>query len=275
MNLQRTLYLVFLLITLSSSCLAGELNIDLGKEKVSYSPDDLLKNPSLITLKNISLPTYPDQTFNLKAIPLCSLLKLEDKEVGVVLKVQASDKYISYFNLKRIYPCDKERASTAYLAIEEKDKPWPIVTKLKRSAGPFYLIWIGKKVAQTDWVFAVETISTTSHNPFSDLLPAKSTALQAQGLEIFASHCGVCHSINLIGNLEIGPDLNVPLNPTEYFSEKLLRQFIRNPQSLRYMKNDKMFAFTKDELSEQELDAVIAFLQLMREHKITVPTNRK
>ena len=59
------------------------------------------------------------------------------------------------------------------------------------------------------------------------------------------------------------------MNPMEYFSEKLLRQFIRNPQSVRYMKNDKMFAFTEDKLSNQELDAVIAFLKLMQKHKIT------
>jgi len=32
-----------------------------------------------------------------------------------------------------------------------------------------------------------------------------------------------------------------------------------------------MFAFTKDKLSDQELDAIIAFLRLLREHKIKAP----
>lgn len=123
-------------------------------------------------------------------------------------------------------------------------------------------------------------ISATDQNPFSTLLPANSTGQEAQGLEVFSSKCGVCHSINTVGNLELGPDLNYPMNPTEYFSEELLRKFIRNPQSVRFLKNDKMFPFTKTLLPEEELDAIIAFLKLMRTHKIKalpkhlIPSNK-
>ncbi|KTD35089.1 hypothetical protein Lnau_1979 [Legionella nautarum] len=258
-----------LMLAWSSICVAqNSLTINIDGQETSYTPEALLANPHLVTIKGAHLPTYPNQSFDLKAIPLCSLLNIANKKVGAILKVQAFDKYVSYFNLHRIYPCDKTRAATAYLAIEEPNKPWPIFAKLHRSVGPFYLIWQGEKVPQTDWVFGPEYISTTDQNPFSSLLPANSSGQEAQGLEQFANKCGVCHSINLVGNLELGPDLNFPSNVLEYLSEAQVKKFIRNPQSVRFMKNDKMFAFSKKLLSEEELNAIIAFLKLMKSHKI-------
>lgn len=261
------LSLTFILI-FSSACLAQTLTINVGDQEASYTPETLLANPHLVTFKQLHLPTYPNQSFDVKALPLCSLLNIPNKNMKGVLKIRASDHYISYFNLYRVYPCDEKRVSTAYIAIEEPNKPWPIVAKLKRSAGPFYLIWQGEKVSQTDWIFGAENISITKENPFSALLPLNSTNQEAQGFEQFSNKCGVCHSINLIGNVEMGPDLNFPMNPLEYFSEKHVRKFIRDPQSVRYMKNDKMFAFNEKLLSAEELDAVIAFLKLMKAHKI-------
>ncbi|KTD27146.1 MULTISPECIES: c-type cytochrome [Legionella] len=271
---QFVLFLISVFTLISVSSAQEVLTITIDDRQTTYTPESLFKHPNLVIVKQVHLPTYPGQSFDLKAIPLCNLLNINDKTVGSILKIRASDKYVSYFNLHRIHPCDKTRASTAYIAIEDPNKPWPIVSKLKRSAGPFYLIWQGEKVSQTDWIFGTEAISTTTHNPFSTLLPANSTGQEAKGLEIFSSKCGVCHSINLVGNLELGPDLNFPMNPTEYFSEALLRQFIRNPQSVRFLKNDKMFPFSEKLLPNEELDAIIAFLKLMRAYKIqTVPKN--
>ncbi|KTC92571.1 MULTISPECIES: c-type cytochrome [Legionella] len=273
--MKQTVLLLSLMLAWSSICFAQKpLTININGQETSYTSEALLTNPNLVTIKQAHLPTYPNQSFDLKAIPLCTLLNINNKKVGPILKVQAFDKYISYFNLHRIYPCDKTRASTAYLAIEEPNKPWPIFAKIHRSVGPFYLIWQGEKVPQTDWVFGTESISTTDQNPFSSLLPANSSGQEAQGLEQFSAKCGVCHSINLVGNLELGPDLNFPSNVLEYFSEAQLRKFIRNPQSVRFMKNDKMFPFTEKLLSAEELDAIIAFLKLMQSHKIqTAPQN--
>lgn len=270
--MRRSLSLMLYFALTSLGWAQQSLTINIGDNVTTFTPDILLKNPNLVVIKQAHLPTYPNLSFDLKALPLCNLLNISDKKVGNVLKVRASDKYISYFNLNRVYPCDKTKPSIAYIAIEEPSKPWPIVSKLKRSAGPFYLIWQGKPVPQTDWIFGAEAISTTTQNPLSALLPANSTGQETQGLDVFASKCGVCHSINLVGNLELGPDLNYPMNPTEYFSEELLRKYIRNPQSVRFLKNDKMFPFSEKLLPQDELDAIIAFLKLMRTHKIqTVP----
>ncbi|CDZ77873.1 hypothetical protein BN59_02166 [Legionella massiliensis] len=261
--------LAILLLFFSSFSQAAEtLTTTVADQETTYSREMLLAHPKLITIKQAHLPAYPGQLFDLKAVPLCSLLKIDDQNRGNILKIRAWDTYISYFKLHRIYPCDGKQTSIAYVAIEEPNKPWPILAKAKRSAGPFYLIWQGKKVPTSDWVFGIENVSTTKKNPFDSLLPSNSTTQEAAGLEQFATKCGVCHSINLIGNQDVGPDLNFPMNPTEYLAEPLLRQYIRNPQSVRHMKNDKMFAFTKEYLSDAELDNLLAFLKLMKRHKL-------
>jgi len=43
----------------------------------------------------------------------------------------------------------------------------------------------------------------------------------------------VCYTLNGAGNAHVGPDLNLPQNPTEYLVPAALRQLIRNPASVR------------------------------------------
>lgn len=261
---------LFIMTAISSSCFADTpLIITIDSVKTSYSKEDLLKHPELVTLKQVPLPSYPNQLFDVQAIPLCSLLKSSAKHEGELLKIRTFDNYLAHIKLERVYPCSKDRPSTAWIAIEEPSKPWPMIPKLHRSAGEYYLIWQGDPVTQTDWIFGTSAIELTAQTPFSKFLPFMKTSQEIQGLEQFSNKCGNCHSINLAGNLEKGPDLNYPMNPLEYFSEQQLRRFIRNPQSMRYMKNDLMFPFTTAILSEQELDAIIAFLKVMQPHKIT------
>lgn len=136
--MERSVLLLMLILTFTSISWGQEvLTINIKGHQTIYTPEILLKDPHRVILKQVRLPTYPNQYFDLKAVPLCHLLNINDKNVGSVLKIRASDQYVSYFNLHRIYPCDKTRASMAYIAIEEPDKPWPIVSKIKRSAGPF------------------------------------------------------------------------------------------------------------------------------------------
>ena len=54
-----------------------------------------------------------------------------------------------------------------------------------------------------------------------------------RGFATFQKNCMVCHTMNLGGDATIGPDLNVPYNPTEYLRADALRRLIRDPQALR------------------------------------------
>jgi len=62
--------------------------------------------------------------------------------------------------------------------------------------------------------------------------------------------------------------LNLPLNPTEYFREGVLRQFIRNNQNVRSWPDAKMPRFGPDVLTERELGELLAYLQHMAGRKV-------
>ena len=69
------------------------------------------------------------------------------------------------------------------------------------------------------------------------------------------------------GTATIGPDLNVPQNPTEYFKEAALRQFIQNPESLRSWPSMKMRWVSSDSWQKEQLDQIIAYLKHMATHR--------
>ena len=95
-----------------------------------------------------------------------------------------------------------------------------------------------------------------------------------EGFNLFIQHCFACHTINKEGSGNIGPDMNLPMNPTEYFRNKsVLKQFIRNPQSVRYFKNSQMMTFPPKDITDQELDKLIAYLKHMKKNKIE-PKNK-
>jgi mono/diheme cytochrome c family protein len=76
-----------------------------------------------------------------------------------------------------------------------------------------------------------------------------------------------CHRLNCAGDSQFGPDLNVPYNPTEYFSGDFLSRYIRDPQSLRHWPQGKMPGFSLEVLNEQELAELIEYLGHMVERK--------
>ena len=92
-------------------------------------------------------------------------------------------------------------------------------------------------------------------------LPADSPARTGQVL--FAKQCMVCHRLGGAGDAKMGPDLNSPHNPTEYFQPWALKAFIRNPGSIRDWPERKMQGFQKASLSDSDLDAIIAYLTYM------------
>lgn len=73
----------------------------------------------------------------------------------------------------------------------------------------------------------------------------------------------VCHRMNGAGDAAVGPDLNLPRNPTEYFQAWALRAYIRDPKSIREWSGMKMPGFDKTRLSDPDLDAIIAYLGYM------------
>jgi cytochrome c1 len=70
------------------------------------------------------------------------------------------------------------------------------------------------------------------------------------------------------GRIGVGwPDLNLPMNPTEYFTDAGLRALIRDPRSVRGWPEQRMPGFAQDDLSDEELGLILAYLNHMADRK--------
>ena len=81
------------------------------------------------------------------------------------------------------------------------------------------------------------------------------------------TQCLVCHQLNGAGSANVGPDLNRPENPTEYFQGEALHRYIRSPAALRHWPTMQMQGFDKDALSDHEIEEIIAYLRHMASRK--------
>jgi len=73
--------------------------------------------------------------------------------------------------------------------------------------------------------------------------------------------------MNQAGEASAGPDLNLPMNPTEYFTDTGLRALIRDPRSVRVWPEQRMPSFAKEDLSDEELELILAYLRHMADRK--------
>jgi mono/diheme cytochrome c family protein len=97
------------------------------------------------------------------------------------------------------------------------------------------------------------------------MLPALHPARDGQ--TIFVNKCFTCHTMNRAGSASVGPDLNLPMNPTEYFTDAGLRALIRDSRSVRVWPEQRMPGFAEENLSDEELGLILAYLSHMADRK--------
>jgi mono/diheme cytochrome c family protein len=138
--------------------------------------------------------------------------------------------------------------------------------KERISPEPFYAVSTDPNgYATLSWpyeVIGVEFIRFAEKYPGLLPDPVAQNRVARAGFDLFRKECLRCHSLNLRGG-EIGPELNVPRNITEYRDEAYLRDFIRNASAFRA--RSKMPPFTA--LSDEQLQALIAYLRAMGKFK--------
>lgn len=154
----------------------------------------------------------------------------------------------------------------AYLAVADVDVAgWAPVGSQKAHPGPYYLVWKGRPSLESHprpWQLVGIEIAR-----FEDVFPRTApTGLPddhpaQRGYATFRKRCIKCHAINQQGG-QVGPELNIPQNITEYRPESQIRAYIRNPQTFRYSKMP-----AAPDLSEAQLDELIAYLQAMKDRK--------
>lgn len=258
---------ILLALLLSSPARAAELVVELTSGTRTLSSAELLAHPQLRKIEVPADVTYK-RAMRYSAVPLAVLL--EGVVPGDHLQAVALDGFAAELAAAPLLASDGSRA---WLAVEDPGEPWPTLGRNKPSAGPFYLVWENPQAAgigPEQWPFQLVRIRQLNSlaERFPALLPAADASARVQaGFTQFQKHCLACHRLNGAGDSQFGPDLNLPFNPTEYFAGDFLARYIREPQSLRKWPQGRMPGFSATVLSDQDLGALISYLQHMAARK--------
>lgn len=263
----RFVYLV-LLATISFSVWGQEPQLEV-------SDGDSVKLWSRSALLAESVPIQIDKdsaykrSMTYRGIPFAKLMPKMAANASV--QFVASDGFVA-----NITAADLVGKGQPYLAIETAQQAWPAIDSNNpaktTSAGPFYLVWLNPeagKISNEQWPYQVVKIRVELplQQRFPQIIPSpklsKNYQQAMQGMQIYIKNCAVCHSMNGGGDAAIGPDLNRPFSPTEYFHEAYLRKLIRNPAAVRSWKQAMMPGFDHQSISESDLDALLVYFKHM------------
>lgn len=259
--------LILALLIFADTAQAAELTLSIGAASRTWSTVELLAHPRTQQIEIADDVSYK-RNMRYQAVPLAALLT--DVQPGDHLQVLAIDGFAAELPAA---PLLKSSAAQAWLAVENPARPWPALSAGKASAGPFYLVWQNPQAARIgpeQWPFKIASIRRLAPvaERFPALLPASAAepAVQA-GFVQYQKHCMACHRLNTAGDSQLGPDLNLPHSPTEYFASDFLVAYIRDPQSLRRWPQGKMPGFDQAVLSDEELSQLLAYLRHMAGRK--------
>lgn len=186
---------------------------------------------------------------------------------GAVLVLRCIDGYAPSMDLARALSGD------GIVATRDLDRPvsdpWEPFPHGKETItpAPFYLVWRGVDAADANYKWPYQLVSLaveTFDRRYGNAAPGDEASEEARrGFRLFVQNCASCHSMNLVGG-ELGPELNVPRNITEYWPAEHLAGFIKAPDS--YRARSKMPGFAH--LADAERAAILAYLTAMRDRKI-------
>ncbi len=260
--------LVLLLIGSSMSVRADPptLLVELGGEKRQFSATELLANPATRTIEIPQDVSY-GRAMRYQAIPLLDLLQGLPADTIHTLEARATDGFASQLPWTLIAR-GASGGAVAWVAIEDPAHPWPHLKSKPYSAGPFYLVWEHPErsgIASEQWPYALASLigDTDPLQRWPQLaldssVPAGDPARRGQA--VYIVQCLPCHRLRGAGAGDQGPDLGQPMPVTAYFTALGLRALMRDPASVRTWPHMQMSGFDKANLSDTEIDAVIAYL---------------
>ena len=187
-------------------------------------------------------------------------------------------RFVTQDGYQPVIPTERIIAGSGVIATGEKG--YPGFGKLQRKngesvdPGPIYLVWenINDKGSREDpWISWPWQITGIELSSFKREFPRSAPPLLSgnpamEGFLAFRQHCIKCHTINGDGG-NFGPELNYPVNVTEYWNEEWLARYIADPQSIRT--NSKMIPFYRDVKNRQAvISSIILYLKAMKDNKI-------
>lgn len=271
----KRLYALLLTVAMATTAVAfaaePSLELGLGATAQHLTRQELLANPALQTI-DVPADVAYHRSMRYRALPLTALMR--DVPQDGSLQFTATDGFVANIPVALL-----SGPGQAWLAIETEDAAWPPLKAGGPSAGPFYLVWLTPEksaVSPEQWPYQIGKIALAAPltSRYPQILPKTAMTMAAtanaeqRGLHVYLANCASCHPINGGGDAAIGPDLNRPYSPTEYFQEPYLRKLIRNPASVRNWEKRLMPGFSADVLKDAQLDDLLTYLrQMARQRK--------
>jgi mono/diheme cytochrome c family protein len=267
----RWILATLVLASLNAFSVEAKLEILTDRQQLSLSQSQLLSRRDVRTI-SIRDSAYQQGYTRFKAIPIANLFRGVAIPDSAIIQSKATDGFAASLEKARLFSTDP-KASRAFLAIEDPRSPWPDLPGKTTSAGPFYLVWMNPKasaVSAEEWPYQIAsfTILTDARSVFPRIYPAADAAPAVQnGFKSFQRNCFPCHRMNGNGAGSIGPDLNLPMNPTEYLDASALKALIRDPGSVRTWPQRAMSGFSETAIPDEELADLIAYLRHMSKRR--------
>jgi mono/diheme cytochrome c family protein len=255
------------LLFFSLPLFAQNLEVVTPKKKMTFTLDQLKAKLKSQTVK-IDDPVY-GKTKEYDAFLLQDVLQLAGltgKDKADELVLTAADGYSPNVTFAKV------KEHKGYLAYQEHATPgrFALVAQGKAmiSPWPFYLVWEEGTALkdQVPWPYQLVKLELVDWaQKYPQVIPhnAASGSAEMKGFALFKAECIRCHSVNLQGG-DLGPELNVPQNITEYWKPDVLKSYIQNVAAFRA--KSKMPAFTR--LTDDELNQILAYLKSMAAYKI-------
>jgi mono/diheme cytochrome c family protein len=263
-----------LLLGLSLPASAADLTIHDGTREIVVDTAALLARPDRAEVVIERDVAYGGGS-RYQAVPLSRLLaSFPGEDPGATLEAAALDGFAAQIPLAVVRGTGPN-AARAWLAIEPSDSAWPVLPGKTATAGPFYIVWerpSASGVSPEFWAYQVAALRyvASPERRWPQLrvdaaLPEDHPARVGQ--RAYAAICLSCHRINSAGSAAMGPDLNQPMSPVEYFQLPALRRYLRDPSSVRTWPEQKMPGFTPEQLSDAQLDGLLAYLEHMAQRR--------
>ena len=256
---------------LSTSVFAASENPELVVKSADsttvYTVSDLLKSKNQHPLKLQEDSHYQKNTVTYSVVPVKTLFRGLNVPKDATIQFTATDGFSGIIKAERLFDEDKNH-SHAYLAFH--------LPKKDQSLGPFYLVWENPEashISTEEWPYALASLEVKTANEVGYLKMQPDPKLPAddpirKGQAIFTKNCFSCHTLNHEGTSHVGPDLNLPYNPLEYFKEGFFEKYVRNIQDVHSFPQAKMNAFPKESITDEELKDLRAYLEHMSKRKL-------
>lgn len=243
------------------------LELNFHHQQLRITRAQLLQRAELRTITVPADSAYK-RAMTYRALPLLSILP--DLRSVDTVQFKAEDGFVANIPVHLL-----SGGAQPWLAIEPADAPWPPVKSGGRSAGPFYLVWLTPEksgITPERWPYQIAAIGevTPLQTRYPQIMPAPSVSTGSaayRGMHVYIANCAVCHQINGGGDAKVGPDLNLPFSPAEYFQPAFLRKYIRDPASVRHWPHMTMPSFPPAVMNDAQLDDLLAYLRHMSKRR--------